>query len=154
LPKRSYAIICPETKITKNYDTIKLKVEQLLAYEISVDEYLEVLDNIYSKLEETANTVSSMEIPEDLMPYFKEQIEIGLTGIDMFLQAINELRVLAELVKELDETKSEEVRQNLLQKIKKIKEQGLGLAAEAIERLNIASNMAIKNMIKWKAKEN
>ncbi len=154
LPRISQAVARPaRVKVTKNYDTIKLKVEQLLSYEISVDEYLNVLDNIYSKVEEAANTVSSMEIPEDLLPYFKEQIEIGLTGIDMFLQAINELRVLPELLEELDNAESDEVRENLLQEIEKIKDQGLSLAAEATEHLNIALDMAIENMSKWKEEE-
>ncbi|MCS7244088.1 MAG: zinc ribbon domain-containing protein [Candidatus Calescibacterium sp.] len=154
LPKISQAVARPaRVKVTKNYDTIRLKVEQLLSYEISYEEYYEILDNMYYKIEEAGNMVSNMEIPEDLLPYFKEQIEIGLTGIDMFLQAINELKVLPELLEELNNAQNEEVRENLFQEIDKIKEQGLNLAAEATEHLNIALDMAIENMSKWKEED-
>ncbi|MFN3995175.1 MAG: zinc-ribbon domain-containing protein [bacterium] len=154
LPRVSQAVARPaRVKITKNYDIIKLKVEQLLSYEISTDEYLEVLDNIYQKIEEASSTVENLEVPEDLMPYFKEQIEIGLTGIDMFLQAIQELRILPDLLEELNNAPNEESRENILHEIEKVRESGLNLAAEATEHLNIALDMAIENLSKWKEED-
>lgn len=154
LPKVSVAVARPaRVKITKNYDTIKLKVEQLLSYEITFDEYYEVLDSIYSKIEEAGNTVSNMEIPEELAPYFKEQLEIGLTGIDMFLQAIEELRNLPSLIEELDSVTNENEKENIMNEIERIKEQGLNLAAEATEHLNIALDMAVENMAKWREED-
>ncbi|MFN3477878.1 MAG: zinc-ribbon domain-containing protein [bacterium] len=154
LPKVSQAIARPaRVKITKNYDIVKLKVEQLLSYEISADEYFDILDNIFQKIEEAGNTVENLEVPEDLMPYFKEQIEIGLTGIDMFLQAIQELRILPELLEELNNAPDEESRENILHEIEKVRENGLNLAAEATEHLNIALDMAIENLSKWKEED-
>lgn len=154
LPRISRAVARPaRAKVTKNYDTIKLKVEQLLAYEITSEEYLDVLDSIYQKIEDAGNTVENMDVPEELIPYFKEQIEIGLTGIDMFLQAIQELRLLPDLLEELNNAPNEEVRENILQEIEKIRESGLNLAAEATEHLNIALDMAIENLSKWKEED-
>ncbi|MCS7164816.1 MAG: zinc ribbon domain-containing protein [Candidatus Calescibacterium sp.] len=150
LPRISKGVVRPpRVKITKHYDIIRLKVEQLLAHEISYEEYNDTLDNIYYKIEEAGNTIENMEIPEELAPYFKEQIEIGLTGIDMFLEAINELRALPELMEELNNTESEEVRENIVNEIERIKGNALNLAAEATEHLNIALDMAMENMSKW-----
>lgn len=154
LPRISGAVAKPvRVKVTKNYDIIKLKVEQLLSYEISSEDYLTILDNIYQKIEESAATVENLDIPEELMPYFKEQIEIGLTGIDMFLQSIQELRILPELLENLNNAENEEVRENILNEIDKVRESGLNLAAEATEHLNIALDMAIENLSKWKEED-
>ncbi|MEN3015510.1 MAG: zinc ribbon domain-containing protein [bacterium] len=154
LPRISQAVARPaRVKVTRNYDTVRLKVEQLLSYEISYEEYYEVLDNIYYKIEEAGNAVSNMEIPEELVPYFKEQLEIGLTGIDMFLQAIDELRALPELLDQMNSAPNEEIRENIAHEIERVKEQGLSLAAEATEHLNLALDMAIENMSKWKEED-
>ena len=111
LPKINKGVMRPaRAKITKNYEIIKNKVEQLLANEIDYDEYYKTLDRLYEKIEEAGIAVENTEISEELYPYFKEQIEIGLTGIDLFLQAINELRALPELLDVLyDPNSSSEV---------------------------------------------
>ncbi len=155
LPKINKGVMRPaRAKITKNYEIIKTKVEQLLANEIDYDEYYKTLDRLYEKIEEAGNAVENTEISEELYPYFKEQIEIGLTGIDLFLQAINELRTLPELLDVLyDPNSSPEVIENITQEIEKVKNLGLEMAAEATEHLNLALEMAIENMNRWREEE-
>jgi hypothetical protein len=155
LPKINKVIIRPaRAKITKNYEIIKTKVEQLLANEIGYDEYYKTLDRLYQKIEEAGIAVENTEISEEIYPYFKEQIEIGLTGIDLFLQAINELRALPELLDVLyDPNSNPEVIENITQEIEKVKNLGLEMAAEATEHLNLALEMAIENINRWREEE-
>jgi hypothetical protein len=155
LPKINKGVMRPaRAKITKNHEIIeiiKTKVEQLLANEIDYDEYYRTLDRLYEKTEEAGIAVENTEISEELYPYFKEQKEIGLTGIDLFLQAINELRTLPKLLDVLHgPNSSPEVIENITQEIEKVKNLGLEMALAAIKHLNLALEMNIEIMKKLK----
>jgi hypothetical protein len=154
LPRISKAVAQPpRVRLTKNYDIIKLKVEKFLAYEISEEEYFDALDNIYNAISDAAENVKNIEIPSELEPYFKEQIEIGLTGIELFLEGIDILRTLPDLVDYLNQAQDEQERENLSQEINEVRDKGLTLVAEGTDHLNMALDMAVENMARWKEED-
>jgi len=154
LPKISKAVAQPpRVRLTKNYDVVKLKVEQLLSYEISEEEYFETLERIYNTINEAAENVKNIEIPPELEPYFKEQLEIGLTGIELFLEGIEILRTLPDLLSYLNESQDDQEREGILEEIEEVKNKGLNLAAEGTDHLNMALDMAVENMARWKEED-
>ena len=151
LPRISKNIARPvEAKITVHFDMIKDAVEKYRAGQMSLEDYLGVLDLIYNRIDNAAREIEEMEIPEDLLPVFKEQLDIGLTGMDLFLQAIEELRAMAEYIEATKdpETPPEEI-PVLLEEADRLAQVGIELAAEATDHLNLALEMARENMRRW-----
>ncbi|MCS7164815.1 MAG: hypothetical protein RMJ51_00820 [Candidatus Calescibacterium sp.] len=146
-----------QKKITNHYEAIKLTVEKFLSQQISSEEYYKTLDKIQSIIESSLNgiiqTIDSIyqnptfdeETIQEIEKEFKlkDQIEIGIKGIEMFLEAIEKLKTLPEIFIKLDQNKQEE---NLINQINETKEYALKLAYEATEYLNIALEMALRNI--------
>ncbi len=151
LPRISSSVARPvQSRITIHFDMLKDAVEKYKAGTMSLEDYLGVLDLIYNRVDAAGRDIEEMEIPEDLLPVFREQLDIGLTGIDLFLQSIEELRALADYMEAAKdpETPPEEI-PALLEEVERLEQIGLELAAEATDHLNLALEMARENMRRW-----
>lgn len=91
-----------------------------------------VLERIYRTISERAKEIEDLEIPEEIRPGLQEQLDIGCSGINLFMQGIDEMRLYAE----------DDLQDHL--------EGGLSLVEQGNENLNLALEMARDNIRRLK----
>lgn len=133
LPKISESVATPlSPRISNHYNQLQDACQQVRAGQWSMDQFQNVLDQIYAIISERAQEIESLEIPEAIRPRLQEQLDMGFSGIYDFLEGIQELRLY------LEDSNEEHL------------DIGLELAERGNESLNSALDMARSNIRRLK----
>lgn len=97
LPRISESISAanPE-RVNVHYNLLREAGEKVQARQISMEEYLQTLDTIYTKIYERLQEVESMDMEDEVRSALQEQLNVGVSGIHYFLNGINEMRLYAD----------------------------------------------------------
>ncbi|MHB2020777.1 MAG: hypothetical protein ACYCW6_27885 [Candidatus Xenobia bacterium] len=86
----------PPPRINERYMQIKDAGDKVVSGEISLEEYCTFLDRVISVLEEKERQIREIEIPPEAVEDFREELETGFTGIDLYNQGLQTMRYYAE----------------------------------------------------------
>ncbi|MBI2264561.1 MAG: zinc ribbon domain-containing protein [Armatimonadetes bacterium] len=133
LPKIPENVATPiKPRISGHLNQLKEVGKGILAGEITQEDFQGILERIYNTISERAREIQEMEIPEEIRPGLQDQLEVGFSGINLFMQAIDEMRLY------LENQSEEHVNA------------GLELAEQGNEKLNLALEMNRENIRRLK----
>lgn len=94
LPRISESVAAPPPeKINIHYNQLKEAGEKIQTGEFTPEQYLGVLDRIYNVVTERLNDLENLEISDEIRASVDEELQLGVAGIQYFLQGIDEMRV-------------------------------------------------------------
>lgn len=97
LPRISEAVSAPpHERINVHYNQLKEAGEKIQSGDITQEQYLEVLDRISTIIMDRLKDLEGLEISEEVRASVEEELQLGLSGIQYFLQGIDEMRVYLE----------------------------------------------------------
>jgi hypothetical protein len=86
----------PPPFVDGRYQKVKIAADKILANESSPEEFAEFIDTTIEFLSEKEANIRQVEIPPEALEDFREELETGLTGIDLFYQGLTEMRTYLE----------------------------------------------------------
>lgn len=133
VPKLSSFVAPPlPPRISNHYNQLIEICKNVKAGTISHEEFHATLNKIFTTIEERAREIETMEIPEHLIAKLQEQMDIGFSGINNFLDGIQEMALF------LEDGNEEHLNA------------GLELAEQGNESLNAALDIARTNISRLK----
>ena len=127
LPKVSHEESSSIPKVNERYMQLKNAGEKVKVGEWTVDEYSSFLDNMMNVLMQKEQEIREIEIPDEASEEFREELEAGFSGIDLYNQGIAEMRLF------IDDLNSEHI------------DRGLQLVSDGNERINDAMRINREN---------
>lgn len=79
-------------KVTERYQQLKEAGEKVLGGTWSVEEYATFLDDISNLLAQKEQEIRDIEIPADALEDFRQEIEIGFSGLELYTNGISTMR--------------------------------------------------------------
>lgn len=86
----------PPPKVNERYNQLKNAGDRVKSGEWTVDEYSDFLVGISNALTQKEMEIREIEIPEESYEDFREELEIGFSGIELYNQGISEMRLYTE----------------------------------------------------------
>lgn len=94
LPKVPQAAdIGQHQKVNERYLQLKEAGDRVLAGEWTVEEYATFLDHISRVLAQKEQEIRDIEIPPEALEDFRQELEIGFSGIEMYNNGISTMRL-------------------------------------------------------------
>lgn len=128
IPKMNSMISsAPPTKVNERYLQIKAASDQVLAGTWTIDEYSAFLHDLKAVLSQKEQEIREVEIPEEALEEFSEELTVGYRGIDLYNEGIS------YLMKYLEDTNPVNITH------------GMNLIFEGNERINEAMRINREN---------
>jgi hypothetical protein len=100
LPKLAYkAEMITVDNITILYDMLSALAEALANSKVKLEDFVEYLGLLFEKLEAQEKEIREMEFDDEIKEEFKEEMEIGLSGIEAIFEG---LEIMGEYEEEED----------------------------------------------------
>lgn len=97
LPKISAWAATPlSPRISKHYNQLQEACQDIKSGKLTPEQFRELMEMLYSAIEQQAHEIESMEIPDYLLLKLQTQIDTGFSGIYDFLDGIQELHLYLE----------------------------------------------------------
>ena len=96
LPKMAQTEVAPPPKVNERYNQLRNAGDRVKSGEWTVDEYSDFLAGISNALAQKEMEIREIEIPEESYEDFREELEIGFSGIELYNQGISEMRLYIE----------------------------------------------------------
>ncbi len=96
LPKMAQEEITAPPKVNERYNQLKNAAEKVKSAEWTVEEYGSFLENISAILSQKEQEIREIEIPEEAIEDFREELEVCFAGIDLYNQGIAEMKLFLE----------------------------------------------------------
>lgn len=94
LPKMPANYEAPRPVITERLQKFIDAVDNLKNRVWSADEFKDFLDTMSKTLAEKANDIRSVEIPQEMMEDFMQEMSVGLEGINLYEHGMTELYMI------------------------------------------------------------
>jgi hypothetical protein len=88
--------IAPHQKVNERYMQFKDAGDKVIQGTWSVDQYNAFLDNISNVLSQKEQEIRNIEIPPEAIEDFRQELEIGFSGIDLYNQGIATMKLYVE----------------------------------------------------------
>jgi len=75
---------------------VRSAAERIEKNDMTADEFAQFIDTTIEFLSEKEANIRQVEIPPEAVEDFREELEAGLTGIDLFYQGLTEMRLFLE----------------------------------------------------------
>lgn len=82
--------------VNERYLRIQAASEQVLRGESNVEDYAVFLDEVYEALSVKEQEMRSIEIPPETFEDFREELEVGFAGIEMYFEGVRTLQLYVE----------------------------------------------------------
>lgn len=93
LPKISDPGQVNHQKVNERYIQLKEASDKVLAGTWSAEEYGAFLENIARVLAQKEEEIREMEIPPEAIEAFREELEVGFSGIEMYNQGVCTMKI-------------------------------------------------------------
>lgn len=129
LPKMTQAAIetAPPPKVNERYLLLKDAGDKAKSGEWSIEEYGKFLNEIRAVLSQKEQEIREIEIPEEAIDEFADELEVGFSGIELYNQGI------ANMILYLDDQNPDHI------------DYGLELVHEGNEKINEAMRINREN---------
>ena len=92
IPRMSHMVSSsPPAKVNDRYLQIKDASDKVLAGQWTIDEYAKYLHDLREVLSQKEREIKEVEIPEESMEEFAEELTVGYHGIDLYNEGISDL---------------------------------------------------------------
>jgi len=97
LPKISESVsaAAPE-RINVHYNQLKEVGDKILSGAITDEEFAGTIDRIYEVIQARLNDLENLQIAPEVIPKVEEELQLGLAGIQYFLQGIEEMKLFLQ----------------------------------------------------------
>ena len=97
LPKLAYAIdMVPVEKVDDRYHQFAEAARRVQSGEISLDEFMEFMETTYNKLTKIEDEIREVNISEDIMDAFEEELDVGFQGVELFNEGMETMMAYAD----------------------------------------------------------
>ena len=97
IPRMSHMVSsAPPAKVNDRYLQIKDASDKVLAGQWTIDEYAKYLHDLREVLSQKEREIKEVEIPEESMEEFAEELTVGYHGIDLYNEGISYLMKYTE----------------------------------------------------------
>ncbi|MBM3461350.1 MAG: zinc ribbon domain-containing protein [Armatimonadetes bacterium] len=100
LPKVAHAAepseVAAQQKVNERYMQLKEAGDKVVSGEWTVEAYSSFLDGIARILAQKEQDIRDIEIPEEALEDFREELEVGFQGIEMYNQGIANMRLFLD----------------------------------------------------------
>ncbi len=86
----------PPPYVDGRYQKIKIAADRVVNQESTPEEFADFIDRTIEFISEKEATIRQIEIPPEAVEDFREELETGLAGIDLFYQGLTEMRTYVE----------------------------------------------------------
>ncbi|MDQ7824781.1 MAG: zinc ribbon domain-containing protein [Candidatus Eremiobacteraeota bacterium] len=96
LPKMTQTDTAPPTKVNERYMQLKEAGEKAKSGEWTIEQYGKFLQDIQAILAQKEQEIREIEIPEEAIEEFAEELEVGFNGIELYNQGIANMLLFLE----------------------------------------------------------
>ena len=97
IPRMSHMVSSsPPAKVNDRYLQIKDASDKVLAGQWTIDEYAKYLHDLREEIKQKEREIKEVEIPEESMEEFAEELTVGYHGIDLYNEGISYLMKYTE----------------------------------------------------------
>lgn len=86
----------PPPKVNERYMQLKEAGEKVKSGEWSIEEYGSFLSEIHQILSQKEQEIREIEIPEEAVEEFSEELNVGFNGIELYNQGISNMMLYLE----------------------------------------------------------
>jgi hypothetical protein len=84
------------SKVNERFNQLQDAGDKVKSGEMTVEAYADFLENVSQVLQQKEMEIREIEIPEEAFEDFREELEVGFAGIELYNQGIAEMKAFVQ----------------------------------------------------------